>query len=609
MNTYEKIGELEGETRRACGIKAKDLCSGVCSESRLKKIEANIGTTDYLTMNRLFSRMGKVINRMSLLLSENDYLEYYYQQKSICLIQEKDVEKLGELLDEYQHQNAKESPLQTQYLYVYMGIEKILRGKHQEAIALLQNAIDLTLPSFSIQNVHHYLLSEDEISMVLLWLYQRGMSGDEAAASETKALCMELEKRDFDSDLWDTIFPKTVWIWRQLALLRDREPDKLEEVNDYCEKVFAMLTDEMRLFYLPQFLKIKIEILKAKNDPEEMNRQKQRDALQKLYQAHGETYREDEIELWGSPRHQRLSIIKELIRTERQYQNLVQEEMAELAEIDQKTLSRIETGKNIPKAGTLQKIMKTLDLEQHLYSTEIDVTDFSLLELLRNKKKAYAQSNVNEELKILSILQNKLPKNRRNQQYLDYLETDLANRQGLLSNEEAIVKCKQIFEQTRSFEIENFSNVILSQTEFKIVILISLLYLKEKRYHEILHLLKNVLQGYDSSEIDEIFYSGELSLLFAHLSAASGELGETEQAISYCNRGIRLQLKNGTGFMLTHLQAQVCFREIDLGRSQEHCRKNYEELYHLMTLWNMKCESAVIADDYEKKYHKKIVIC
>lgn len=601
MNNYENIGKLESETRRACGINAKDLCAGICSESMLKKIETDTIFADYLVINRLFSRIGKAINQIALLLSEDDYLEYYYQQNFLYLIQEKNIPKLKELLAEYQQWKPQKSPLQQQYLYIYMAICKILCGEQQKALYILKNAIEMTLPEFSIQKIQYFLLSKDEISMILLWLQQRGLSGDKNAINEVRMLCLELEKRHFDIHVWDIIFPQIVWVWRQLSLFHNQSVE-MAEVDLYCEKVFTLLTKEMRLLYLPQFLKIKIDILKNRNDPEKRQREKQRDALQKIYATHGEIYPEDELELWGSCRQQRISIITETLRTERQYRDLIQEEMSELAEIDPKTLSRIETGTNFPKRGTLQKLIKAMDIEQHLYSTEIDVTDFSLLELLEDKKMAYSLNNIAEEIRIFEILKKQIPQNRKNRQYLDYMETDLLNRQGLLSDKDALKRCKCIFEQTRSFEPEKFSNVRLSLTEFNLAILIALLYYKEKRFTEEQHLLENILQGYDSSGVDETFYTGELGLLLAHLASVCGELGDYKQALSYCHRGIRLHLKNGTGFMLAHLQSQLCFLEDDMNSPQEQCIKNYGELYHLLSLWNMERERTLVKNGCEEKY-------
>lgn len=602
MKSNENIGKLAGQTRKSCGIKAKDLCAGICSESMLKKIEANAITADYLLMNRLFARMGKAINQIALLLSQDDYLEYCYQQNFLYLLQERQIPQLRELLEEYRQSDIKESPLRLQCLYLYTGICEILCKEQQKAIHILRDAIEVTLPQFSMQKIEQYVLARDEISLILLWLQQRGLAGDKNAVEEVRMLCMELEKRHFDIHVWDVIFPQVVLVWRQLALYHGESVEK-KELDLYCEKAFTLLSEEMRLFYVPQFLKIKIEILKSRNDKEAIQREKQRNALRKIYDTYGEKYPEDEIPLWGNCRQQRIFQINKTLRTERHYRELLQEEISDMAEIDTKTLSRIETGTTIPKRGTLQKIMDAMDMEQHLYSTEIDVTDFSQLELLEKKKMAISRNNTEEEIIALEEMKKQLPKSRKNQQYLDFMETELNVRRGILSNKEALSRYISIFERTRKFEPEKFSKIRLNQIETNLIYAISLIYYMEGRFLEERQLVENVFRGYDFNGIDATFYTGDAGLLLGHLTMACARLEQYEEARAYCQRGIRLQLKNGTGFVLAHLQSRLCFLEEDSGCPQEHCIKIYEELYHLLSIWRMEKECTIIKTHCEEEYN------
>lgn len=602
MSKSENIGRLLGQTRRAYKIPSEILCYGICSESMLKKIEANSISADYLLVNRLFERMGKSINQIALTLSNDDYIEYFYQQSIPCMLAEKNLAKSGELLEEYKKSAADKSALHRQYYYFYMGIYHIICNEHEKSVSDLRHALEMTLPDFSMHSLSRFLLARDEIIIILLWLLERGLCKDKNAISEVRMLCIELEKRHYDIHSWDIIFPQIILIWKQLAADYPQYTD-MSELDHYCEKVFSLLSKEFRLYYIPQFLKFKIEITQKVN-PSEANRlKKQRKALKNIYDNNNVHYPEDDYEIWYIFKQQNVSIISEFVKNERNYRNLFQHEMAELATLDDKTLSRIETGTSIPKRTTMQKLMDAMDMEHTLYNTEIDVTDFKLLEYIENMRLASSQNNIEEEIRAFKLLKENIPKSRRNMQYIEYLEINLMKKQSLISNEEALSRCKCILEYTRKFDLEKFSKIRLNITELHILAFMAKLHLNQKNYSKARILLESLLKGYDSISVDERFHSGEISLLLSLVASACEEMGDYEEAIAYSKRGILMQLKNGTGYLLAHLQSQLCFAMVGMSDSSEQCVKIYEELYHLLCIWNMKRECHLVQEGCARDFN------
>lgn len=73
------------------------------------------------------------------------------------------------------------------------------------------------------------------------------------------------------------------------------------------------------------------------------------------------------------------------IRTLRKLKGLTQERLAELADIDEKHLSRIENGKYFPTYSTLSKLLKAL-------GTTLEETGLSLENIPENKNPLYTKA-------------------------------------------------------------------------------------------------------------------------------------------------------------------------------------------------------------------------
>lgn len=95
----------------------------------------------------------------------------------------------------------------------------------------------------------------------------------------------------------------------------------------------------------------------------------------------------------------------ELIRTHRKAQHLTQFELAEIADIDEKQLGKIERGVHYPSVPTFLKIIKALNIDVNVFYSEnskkIKTEESKLMKLIRKS----SPKELDTVCKIIEIIQ------------------------------------------------------------------------------------------------------------------------------------------------------------------------------------------------------------
>lgn len=162
------IGSLIKELRKEQKISQTILCQGLCSKSKLSKIENNTLQPDVFLVEALLQRLG---------LSERVFTFYGNAMQSrlhnlkFKLVRSRLMpkEEYRELLDQFEALLPKDD-LYLKQLYVLLSDKFV--DSPQEIISALENALLYTLPKFDIHYIHNYKLTWQELSILNVIAFQ-----------------------------------------------------------------------------------------------------------------------------------------------------------------------------------------------------------------------------------------------------------------------------------------------------------------------------------------------------------------------------------------------------------------------------------------------------
>ena len=174
-----KIGALIKYERVKQNISIEKLAKGVCSESVIRRTEAGERGADYFVLDMIVSRLGRSDNKVELMQDEKDYELYELREKLTSEIESKNYDEAAKLLAEYEALADIESPLHLQFIKMIKGF--ISEEKYRdfiEADRSYYQALTLTLPEFSLEKLENYLLGENELILLILYLNNKEKLGE-----------------------------------------------------------------------------------------------------------------------------------------------------------------------------------------------------------------------------------------------------------------------------------------------------------------------------------------------------------------------------------------------------------------------------------------------
>lgn len=599
-----KIGKLAEYLRKTKHLRMKDVYQGVCSEAAYIRLETGESLPEFMTLSYIFSRMGKSVNKVSMMVGYKEYEAYCIQEELERIILKGDFDEAEKIIGNYQKRKTALLPPHQQYILKMQAAIMIEQRKYAQAQEYVECAIEKTLPQFSLDKLDRYLLSEEEWDLVLMCLQCRMHLGDKAVSGQCTKILAALDKRQLDAEMQITLYPKLTWLLAESM----RQDNMEEQVESTVRKTLELLVDNTSLFLLPHMLEILMRIaVKKKDDAEEVRLKRQLEALQWSYESSGMQVPDVKINLWRSNRRNNLYLISETVRQERRQNNLTQDKLAERAGLDSKTLSRIENGANIPKPGTFRKLMNAIDREYDIYRTNLVTDDFSLLEIEREISGEIMRKNYKEARKLLEKLETELSAEfKENRQYLLYTAVLLDVQEEKLDLYAAIDLCIQAFEVTRKFEPEQFKIAMLSVQETIIVNFVAKLYRKLGEEKLAILLLEYALAGFEGSEVGDKYHYKELALILEGLSIYCETSNEFEKALIYCKRGIKLLLLCDKGGILGSFLMQRTYIEERMEKGIKVCQLEYCMIYQILELMRMGKSQYALENYYIRQYEKHI---
>lgn len=598
------IGNMIAYERSKQGISAQRLSEGVCSVSALQRLESGVRLPDFFVLERLIERLGKSVNKMEFLYDEGAYDIYYLREIIEKSVEQREYEEAEGALAYYESRPEAGEPLHRQYLCKMRAVMAAEREEnHTDAIRLLKEALEQTIPGFAWSRLEDYCMGEGEILLLLLWLQENQESGEEPIPVEPDKILQYIEKSCQDEEAKANIYSKAAWVLGTMAMGRQQWREALR-LTLRGEEILA---DNKILLHLPQILDRILLLTDNRDEHVHAEWKKQRDALKQLYAEYGEKWESKRIALWKNYRQTEVYLVSELFGQERRLIKQSQEKLADILDMDQKTISRIEGGKYKPKAGTFRKMKEYLQIDRDICTTRIVVEDFSLLELERKIAKLNANRHEEEAEALFKQLKSRLSlKWKENEQYIKYMETLFDMELGRISQEEAIRRCEEALKVTRKNGIEQLDGIVFSRMETFIINYIARCYGQINQKEKGTELVEKVVRGYEGSKVDFKYHYISLALLYQHLAIRCEEFGRYEDSIRWCEKTILLDLKCKKGINVGLLLREKTFCMSKTGKDVEFCKARYQQAYLLMKLMKRESQMMHLGRKYAEWYGEDI---
>lgn len=162
------LGEYIQQRRTALGLTQEQVCAGICEPITLSRIENGKQTPSRKRINAILQRLGLPDERYYALLSK-DELEVEALEKEIVACNvvgrtDEGFEKLAQL----EKLVEPEDVLTRQFILRSTVLLGGLEGRYtvEEQLEKLLEAIRLTVPNFSVEEIETHLYTRDEIKLI-----------------------------------------------------------------------------------------------------------------------------------------------------------------------------------------------------------------------------------------------------------------------------------------------------------------------------------------------------------------------------------------------------------------------------------------------------------
>ena len=603
--TKKMLGGLVSYERERKEISLQMLAKDITSPAAIQRIEAGDRMPDYFVLERILERLGKSVNKIEFLYDEKIYEMHYLRGLIEYHLEEKDYAEVLDALAYYESIPEGQEPLHKQYIYKMKAIVLAEQDEnHKEAALMYERALAETVSDFELDKIEKFLLGEEELTLVFLWIKERWLQNDVSLGMNPEKLFAYIERYCEDEEIKINLYTKATWFMGTFYI----QEGEYREALRYTLKGQDVLADNGILLYMPEFLERILALTKLCGESSYDMWKQQRDALKSLYEEYEKPWAEDTIALWKSFRQQERYLYSEVFAQERKRRNLSQEKLADALEIDQKTISRIESGKYKPKTGTLKKLREYLEVERDVCTTRIVVDDFKLLEMEREIAKLTSDGGEEKAEKLFLELKPRLSlKWKENQQYVKLQEAMYDNRLRGVSFEETMQICMDAFRITRpDADISEIDQIVLSRMEVFVLDYIAICYFRMNNKSKAVEILENIVKGYERSKVDLKHYYASLCLVYTNLAGWCESIERFEEALVWCEREIRLELECKRGLNIGYILAQKCYTLERCGKMYGDVKEIYKKAYQILKLMHRKKKMKSLCRMYYKWYKEEI---
>lgn len=609
----QELGELLSYSREKKNISRELLCKGICSIGRLKSMEYGERLLDYMSMERLLTRLGIAPMKLELVLTEEEYDIYEKQMQMEAALEEQDYQKAEILLKDY---GKKIEPGNLLHRQQVMRVQGILLAEyykeHHFSADQMKKALQQTLPGFEIGRMEEYLLSVEELLLILFEREQYWKTYTERTTlvDDYEQITSYVEGH-YDRELQLELYPKLAELFTDEFL----EQGEIERAVYLNEKNIDLQGSMGKLTYLPRSWQLYKKCLRMQGEQprREYEIDRQYEALQWVYEQHRVPFPDAKILLWKREERRDITLQTEFLRQERMVHGVSQEQMAMRLDLDHKTICRLENGKHVPKKGTMQKLKDYLQINRERYQPMLAVRSAELLELQQKINASISREDIIEAKKTLEELKKRLSEEERqraeNAQYLLFIDTIIRQREKEISVEEVLERLKEAFEMTTygKYDIFDLSKATLRQQEVNIVNVIAAMLCEEMgELEKSILIWEGIIKRNQSSRLplEQQFYSTVTAL--SNLTAVYAKSNKFEKAWECSNRVIELELLSGRGGSLGYNLVNIAFL-MHLKKNDILLEKRYYRVaYKVLEATKGETRMKMLKKFFEHKYQEGI---
>ena len=245
------IGDLIRDFRMEQGLSQQTLCYGLCSKSKLSKIEAKTLQPDIALTGALLQRLG-ISEQIFTFWGNEREVEFHRLESSA--MQVRSLKQRDLILQKIERMEALSEEKDLLWLQECLASKAALYSG-QKALALLMEALHLTLPSFDIHQILTLRLTRQELSILntIACLYRD--SGESYKSSLYFLQLLEYQKNiPLDIRIRTAVFPVTNYMHCHSLYHRKhfREVTALPQLTDLSTMRYNSTALMLFLFYYCQ---------------------------------------------------------------------------------------------------------------------------------------------------------------------------------------------------------------------------------------------------------------------------------------------------------------------------------------------------------------------
>lgn len=585
----------------------KNIAEGIISIPELCRVERGEMEIDYFTLQALFERLGKAIDKLELAVSSNEYDAIACHIEFEHSIESWDGARLWELLHRYSVYNDKKRPLHRQYLMMMYAMWWYVNGQdYASCLHWMEQALACTLRVDWRQMVRSgQCFCNQEIKIILAIAYcQWKLGSTDGLTGALEQLCRYILSRYTDAEEQVKVYPHCVCLLGQLYL----EQDRVEEAYALCTKGRKSLSENGSLSPFWEILELEEHCLKRLGkEAELMQCRKYQGAIAFLYRAAGRRLESNMMAAFMKSSFQgELVITNELVRDLREAKQLSQEALCE-GICAQETLSKIETGRRSPNKKNLYRLLKKMGMERENYYGFVESANYALYEKVRIYNRSYSKGKIELSRKLLHEIENELDMTKLvNKQFVEMGHIYRHVVLGELPYEQAVQQLYDLVCLTMP-PLGSDSRIyrVPFRTEYTIWNHIAINLRRDHKIIESICIYDKLMQCYKKSKVLMKFHAVPGMLLYLNYAAFLEVHDELEKALEIGIEGLEHSIEccrgDFAGDILTNLS--LVFRKQGLAELEEQYLRYG---YHLICLYGREDDTDIVKKEYQNHFHKSI---
>lgn len=607
------IGELIFAIRNKKKITQSDICQGLCTRKDLSKFERGVRKPDIFLLNALLQRMGTSTDKLELFVSGREYslleLRYYIEEDILSKRYDACLKKLA-ILERYKESKL---PLHKQFILKVRSFIEMYRNKNTVvAMQYAEESLKITLPEYSKELVWDKRIHLEELLLLLMMCYYRFLLGEgEKCIAQLRKLKTYVEKQYTDWSEKVKIYPQVVYL---LAKCLEGRGEYLEMIS-CCTESIALQMKDGQLLLLPELMELKAIGLKHVGDEQEYNNIcKQLYYLKEVLRENGYNQSENFVRLFICRCVGTLYSLSKEIKKNRERLGVSQEELS-FGICSPETLSRIESGRQMPRIFSYYALMEKLKRSHDICSLLLEVDDFEVLEWKAEIERLSILRRYKEVKERLVVLEREIDTDLlKNKQYLLSMNTICSIELREIGLEIALNQMEEALSYTLTdFTVQNIKKVYLIDMEIHILVVIASIYYRMNYKQEAIEILEALLDNFQNNASPIYNYYISSIPIRINLTRYLEETDVLHKSIQECDEGIHVSLTNYSirtvdEFLTNKAYALERMDESEGNKSHlDICQKYYCQAFHLSSMLHHDFVSGVIKHHYKKSYKEEIM--